>query len=487
MKKIVQLIVFILLVQCSAQTETFDIITYKAPEGWTKETRETAVMFTKIDGGSWSQIIIYKNTISKGNIQKDFDSEWQSLVADVNKGISKPDKTKPETAEGWTVMSGSGVWKFNGNNVGTILTTYSGYGACVSIVCNATATPYLDIYHDFIGTVELYNGKDSKNQTVQNNNDSQNSNQNHISISNPKKDQFAFNTTNWDDGWISTVQEDWVEITKGNIKILLHYPKEGTIFPADPDKLTNAAWNILVAPRYSNLKNYKTAYVETSNRPYFGMGNMKENSTGKQVFVLLFRRSAGWMEIITPDSKVFTQEFGFNPETIRWGKTSEWTGGYVVDNSQNVIVSAEEPEIFNKLDNMTGRNKFAVDASDLENTGEWKDNFSSNTFYANYYTGTYAGMSTYSSSQWFVFKTGKKYHWELVSANSYGGRTDVAQGKNDGTYSVPNNWQIKFSNISNKPKLYDAYFSAVKNGRILWLNDHDFPGSGIFTGFARKQ
>ena len=113
---------------------------------------------------------------------------------------------------------------------------------------------------------------------------------------------YAFNTTNFDDGWTSTVQEDWVEVIKGNIKVLLHFPKEGTIFPADPDKLTTAAWNILVAPRYSQLVNYKTAYVETNNRPYFGMGTVTENNSGNSFFVVLFRKGAGWMEVIYGDA-----------------------------------------------------------------------------------------------------------------------------------------------------------------------------------------
>lgn len=29
-----------------------------------------------------------------------------------------------------------------------------------------------------------------------------------------KQDGFAFTTTNFDDGWTSTVQEDWVEVIK---------------------------------------------------------------------------------------------------------------------------------------------------------------------------------------------------------------------------------------------------------------------------------
>lgn len=294
---------------------------------------------------------------------------------------------------------------------------------------------------------------------------------------------FAFSTTNFDDGWTSTIQEDWVEVNKGNIKVLIHFPKEGTIFPAEPDVLTKAAWNIFVTPRYSNLKNFKTSYVEDSKRPYLGMGYATENKTGKSVFVVLFRRGGGWFEVVTPDNNSFTQEFGFNPESIRWGSISEYMGGWVLDNSKGSIVKAD-PEIFDRLEKMVSYNRFAVAASDLNNSGEWKDHFSSNTFYANYYTGAYAGMSTYSSSAWFVFKAGYNYHWELVAVNSYGGIANAAQAKSDGTFKSLNDWQLYFSDMEGKPKTFDVYFSAIKGGRVLWMNDAKYPGSGIFAGFS---
>jgi len=477
---------YLMVVHVFAQTETFDIVSYKALKGWTKETKNNLLAFSKIDGSSWSQIIVYKNTISKGSIQKDFDSEWQELVVKNYAGISKPETEKPETADGWTVMSGSGKWKFNGTNVATILTTYTGYNACVSIVCNATAMPYLENCKDFIGTVELNNGQNNSEKVVPNIHTDNASTQNNPIPSNPKQDNYAFNTTNFDDGWTSTVQEDWVEVAKSNIKVLLHYPKEGTIFPTDPEQLTGTAWNILVAPRYTNLTNYKTAYVEMYNRPYFGMGYANENSSGKKVFVVLFSRSAGWLEIITPDVQTFTQEFGFNPLTIRWGKISDYMSGYVMDNAQGITVKADEPEDYDKLDNMSGRNKFAVAASDLDNTGRWDNRFSSNTFYYNYYTGNNAGMSTFSSSKWFVFKPGQKYRWELVMVNSYGGQGTAGQAKSDGTFKLLNNWQLHFSKIDTGPKTFDVYFSAIKDGRVLWMNDAVHPGNGTFDGFTKK-
>lgn len=480
LKALILLFTIFTVTYAMSQQQTFDITTFTLPKGWTlAQQKENAVQYQKIEGKNWGQITIYKNTISKGSIDLDFISEWKDLAADVYQIKGVPVKTSPEPFSGeWEKISGSGKWVFNGNDVTTIVTTYSGYGACLSIVCNTTIPKYQDEYSKFLSSVQLLSEKESEKKPEP---------ANQPAAPLPVSNGYKFNTTTFDDGWTSTIQEDWVETSKGNIKVLIHFPKEGTVFPADPDKLTNAAWNILVAPRYSNLTNYKTAYIETYNRPYFGMGTLQENKSGRSVFVVLFRRSAGWIEVIAPDSKTFTQEFGFNPETIRWERINEYLGGYVVNNSQGATIKADEPEVYNKLDNMTGRNKFAVAASDLDNTGEWKDNFSSNTFYSNYYTGAYMGMSTFSSTKWFVFKPGYKYHWQLIMGNSYGGRTDVSQAKGDGIFKSLNNWQLYFSDMDGKPKTYDVYFSAIKSGRVLWMNDAQYPGSGIFSGFTRTK
>ena len=251
-----------------------------------------------------------------------------------------------------------------------------------------------------------------------------------------------------------------MEVTKGEIKVLLHYPKEGTIFPADPDPLTRAAWNVLVAPRYSNLKNFRTTYISSFERPYMGYGTANDITTGKERYVVLFRQgSTGWIEIIAPDKNSFIQNFNLDPDGINWNS---------------------ETDLINPLAKMQNYNKFAIAVSDFE--GKWSDRFSSNTYYTNIYTGNSAGISTYTSSQSFEFN-GSNYVWKLVAVNSYGGRSEFGQGTGNGTFKVLNNWQIYFSEMEGKPKTFDAYFSAVKDGRILWKNDTQYPGTGILTGF----
>ncbi len=466
-----------------AQTETFDLATYTPPMGWKKEVKENMVSYTKTDNvkRTWCQIGIYRSTTSKGGIDSDFESEWQLLVATPYQIQTAPKSGGIQEAEGWEIEVGSGTFTFNNSDAQAILSVISGYGRVVSIIAINNSQDYLN---------QIQNLLESVNLTKPDNNSVSDTNiiPAFPETSNTTANQsgLTFSTTNFDDGWTSNIKENWVEVTKGSIKVLLHYPKDGTIIQADPEPLTNAAWNILVAPRYSNLNNYKTSYIEDYRRPYFGVGYATENETGKSVFIVLFRRGGGWYEVVTPDNNSFTQEFGFNPETIRWGSISEYMGGWVLDNNQGNTVNAD-PEVFDRLEKMANYNKFAVSASDLNNTGEWKDSFSSNTFYVNYYTGASAGMSTYSSSAWFVFKDDYKYHWELVAANSYGGAMDVAQAKSDGTFESPNNWQLYFSDMEGKPKTFDVYFSAIKGGMVLWMNDAKSPGSGIFTGFSLSK
>lgn len=278
--------------------------------------------------------------------------------------------------------------------------------------------------------------------------------------------KFQFNTTNFENGWTSVEKEDWVEVNKGNVKVLIHYPKEGTIFPADPAPLTNKAWDILVAPRYSNLKNYRTAYITSYIRQYFGMAHLIENSSKKQVFVVLFKSDGGWIECVTPDKSTFIQEFKFDPEAV----------------DHNSEISISKP-----LELMTQYNRFAIAASDLDNTGTWSDRFSSNTFYSDYYSGAYAGMSTYSSAQSFQFGPAQSYNWELVASNSALGRTKFVKVTGKGKFKLINQWKVHFPEMEGKPRTYDAYFSCIKGGRVLWLNDAEAPGSGIFTGFTLSK
>lgn len=442
-----------------AQSETFDISTFTPPKGWKKAKTESSVQYSVEDAakGTYCILQVLKSVPGTASAKENFDAAWDAIVKEMVTTSGPPEMQPPVAEDGWEALSGYTTFTSEETKGIVMLVTSTGFGQMVNIIMMTNSDVYESEVTSFLGSVSFRKKENAaiKPEQVP-----------AKQVTQPtaaKKDGFAFNTTNFDDGWNSTVQEDWVEVVKGDIKVLLHYPKDGTIFPADPEPLTNAAWNILVAPRYNNLTNYRTAYITEYNRPYLGMGNAVSKATGKNVYIVFYRQGqTGWIEFITNDKNSFIREFKFDPETIRWDS---------------------ESSLMNNLSRMTAYNKFAVAAADFK--GSWTSDFTGIQQLYSVYTGQYAGMNVNQSSQTFVFGAGNTYKWNLVAVNGMVGNMNYAQVKSAGKFTVLNNWQVQFSDIEGKPKKYDAYFSCIKGARILWLQDAVYKGGG-YTAYGMK-
>lgn len=458
MKKIVLLItVFVLTSSTFAQkSETFDIISFQTPKGWQKEVKQSAVQIGVEDSdGGICLITMFKSLPGSNSSKANFEAAWESIVKEAVTVKTVPQMNVPANESGWTVESGLAQYESDGKKGLVMLITATGNSKMVNILALTNTDAYLKDITDFLESINL--PKITPQQT-------QNQIEPIVQSESARKSNFKFTTTNFNDGWTSTEQEDWVEVVKGNIKVLIHYPKAGTIFPADPEPLTNAAWDILVAPRYSNLKNYRTSSINTYNRPYLGMGYATDNATGKQVFVLLFRQGgSGWLEFITPDKNSFIQQYKFDPESIRWDS---------------------ESDLMNPLSQMVNYNKFAVAESDF--TGAWTSDFNGVQQLYHVYTGNYAGMNINQSKEEFIFGAGNTYSWKLLVVNGMVGSMNYANVKSDGKFSVLNNWQVHFTKIESGAKTYNAHWSCIKGARLLKLLDTNAPGSGVYTIFGKK-
>ncbi len=268
-----------------------------------------------------------------------------------------------------------------------------------------------------------------------------------------KTPAYQFTTTNWNDGWTSNVRANWAEVVKGNITVLLHYPQAATQIGGDPTPIVNNAWDILVAPRYSNLRNYRVASPSLDyERAYIGYGNVTD-ANNREVFVLLFKKgNSGWIEFITPDKNTFTAQFGLDPATVDWSTSSS---------------------VWGPLRVMANYNRFAVASTDLDQTGRWSNNFANNTYYYNMYTGL-GGMSSYNSQEDFTFTGSSKYNWKLLVTNSNNGSTNFTTVNSSGRFQLTDNWNATFSDIEGRPKSYPVWFAAVKNGRVLFIDGNPF-------------
>lgn len=278
-----------------------------------------------------------------------------------------------------------------------------------------------------------------------------------------KQNGFAFTTTNFDDGWTSTVQEDWVEVTKGNIKVQIHYPnKKADEYNSVLLDGLKTAWDVLVAPRYSSASNFEFKPIQSWQSIEFAEADMVENATGKTVHVVLFKKnfSGGggkFLEFISANKNAFELEFGaYINEALAPG--------------------------WDKMAAMANYNKFAVGASDL--IGKWTTNFTGMTQYVNAYTGASAGADTHASNESFVFGADNTYKWDLGVASGFVGNIKFQSAKAAGKWSLLNNWQVHFSEIEKKAKTYNAFFSCIKGARILWLQD---TGYGGYNSFGKAE
>ena len=463
MKPILFLIVCFLSLSANSfaqATETFDIATFQSPKGWNKQAGPDSVQFAIEDKGNYCLIMLFKSVPGLSSPKENFDAAWSTIVKETVTASNAPQMFPADTKGEWQLAGGFAPFEKNGEKGVAVLYTATGFGKMVNALVLTNTQAYEAATTAFLGSISFKKPAGASQPPI----GAAQTGKSILPQPTARKSSFKFSTSNFDDGWTSTEQEDWVEAVKGQIKVLIHYPKAGTIFPADPEPLTNAAWDILVAPRYSSLKNYKTAYISTYNRPYLGMGYAAERASGKQVFVLLFRQGdTGWLEFIAPDKNSFIQQFKFDPETIRWDS---------------------ESDLLKPLVQMVNYNKFAVAESDFN--GTWTSDFTGVQQLYSVYTGNYAGMNINQSNEEFVFGAGNSYSWKLLVVSGMVGNTKYANVKSAGKFSVTNNWQIHFSNIETGPRTYNAHWSCIKGARLLHLLDAKSPGSGIYTVFGKK-
>jgi hypothetical protein len=306
-----------------AQKQTFDIATYTLPKGWSKTAKESAIQLSKEDAsGAFCLITLYKSLPSPNEPKKNFDDSWEALVKDQLEVKTDAEMQPQVTENGWEVQSGHAVFEKDGIKGIALLVSSTGHDKLVNVLIITNTDAFEKDITAFLESIDLKKPAGGTKQNTGNVKPPAPVTNNTTTSTPAIKSQFKFTTTNFDDGWTATEQEDWVEVTRGNIKVLLHYPKEGTIFPADPEPLTNAAWNILVAPHYSDIKNYMTGYISSYERGYIATADLTDTKTGKPVFVTFFRKgNTGWVEIATPDKNSFISEFNSNSTPLQFAGT----------------------------------------------------------------------------------------------------------------------------------------------------------------------
>lgn len=428
-------------------TDSFDIATFQPPKNWTRQASENSVRFSVEDttNKTYCLITMLRPLPAPGSSVENFNASWASLVkGSVN--VSTAPAMLPSANEGeWALEVGYAPFEKDGEKGVVMLATISGSGKMVNVLILTNTQAYEKDITGFLESIDLK--KPAAEAAVK----AAPPIALPRSTSSASASGYGFATTNFDDGWTSTVQDDWVRVSRGATTVLIHYPnKQADAYNSVlMDGLKNA-WNVLVAPRYATGQNFEFKPVTGWQSIEFAEADMTEKATGNTVHVVLFKMNyssgAGrYLEFITSGKSAFEREFGAYHQT-----TSGWE----------------------KLENMANYNKFGIAAADLK--GKWTNDFSGSLSYVNAYTGASAGTDTHASIESFVFGPGSAYKWDLGVASGAVGNIKFQGVKSAGRVSVPSLWQATFSAIEGKPRTYNAFFSSIKGARILWLDGKAF-------------
>lgn len=424
-------------------TETFDLATFQPPIGWNKQAVKDSIQFSIEEkaSGAYCLITLLKSLPGPGNSKENFHTSWQTLVKGAVNVSAAPQMFPSNNPEDWAIEGGFAPFEKEGEKGVALLYTISGYGKMVNVMILTNTQAYESNITAFVESMSLKKPV-AEGSTVRSAGSAQ-----PFAAANA----YGYITTKFDDGWTSTVQEDWVQVDKGTTRVLIHHPnKVADAYNSVVLDGLKKAWDVLVAPRYNSARNFYFRPITGWQSIEFAEADMTEAGTGRNVYVVLFKMnysngSGRYIEFITSSKTEFERQFRpYHEATYGW----------------------------EKLETMANYNKFGVAASDLK--GKWTNNFSGSLSYVNAYTGAAAGTDTQASIENFAFGSGNTYNWDFGVASGMVGNIKFQAVKSSGRISVPSIWKVTFSSIEGKPRTYNAHFSAIKGGRILWLDGKAF-------------
>lgn len=445
-----QLLLALLLVTTSAassQQQTFDIASFIPPRDWQRKTAEGGggLQFTTEDAakGTYCIITIFKAIPATDNAKNNFDAAWTDLVKGMVTVTAEPEMQPAASENGWEAQSGYAPFESDGTKGVVILVTSTGFGKMVNIIILTNTDAYEKEMTAFLESVSFKKENTAPEKISEPVN----------TTAAPVTDGFAFTSTNFDDGWTSVIQDDWVLVSKGDIKVYLCYAIKynASDFSGTGVVDRDYYWDNFVSKYFTiETKQYKDdGEVLGSLKPSYVEGWAIDKQTGERRFI-------GMRLDISPNTANITIGSAKDEESL-WRQFPKANGG------------AFSPS---DLSNMSGYNKFAITVNDI--LGTWQDGNSSTAQW--YYVAPsgyegYAGMTVAARSATFHFNEGGNYTSIHNGATGAVGNMSTFQQNYKGKYTV-SNWNLVATNRFNgKTDNFEAWFVAIRGGRILKLKD----------------
>jgi hypothetical protein len=168
MKQFLFMVCFLSTTKLFAQ-QTFSVFTYTEPKGFSKEVSTGNISYTLMDNkkGTYCMINLLGAINSSGDIQTEFNTEWNKNVAAKNKMIDVLQMDVPKKVNGWDAITGGQNFTLGKRPTMALQTTFVGFGKTADVLIYMNDDSYLKYATDFLQKVSL-----NKPQTIvkQNNN-----------------------------------------------------------------------------------------------------------------------------------------------------------------------------------------------------------------------------------------------------------------------------------------------------------------------------
>lgn len=154
-----------------AQLDSFDIIKYKAPDGWTKNESNGVLTWSIANQqtGGFCIIAVYAASQSSGDAAKDFENEWNRVIAS-NFTTNGLPQTQTKEAGGWKILTGAQQVQKDTFSLFAVLTVYSGHGKLLSVVTNLNDKTYAPTVDAFLASIRENKSAIAKNNSSSSNN-----------------------------------------------------------------------------------------------------------------------------------------------------------------------------------------------------------------------------------------------------------------------------------------------------------------------------
>lgn len=419
----------------SRAQEAFDVAVFSPPKDWKRELRGDALVFSKTaQKGAFGVVTLYRSAVGAGDAKKDFEQVWNKRVKEAL-GVKDGPETQPgEANNGWQNVVGGAGYSFEGTPAIVLLSSFTSQGRVFSLIVVTNDQALFGEWDACLAGLKL-----AKPDTVR-------------TGGTPKPAAgggFAFVQTNFDDGWVATIETERVVVAKPDVRVLVCFP----LAYDDASRQQGGhvhCWDALVRGEFragSGRVVHEPGAVQQV--PYIE-GTGTDPRTGKPCFLALYVASSSGRML--PTLAVATDEASFRRQFPK-----------AIDLYASDLAA------------MRGYNRFAVASKDL--VGSWVGSDAAAMDYYSSVTGNYLGMNAVSTSDAFEFRADGTYTSQHKGASGQVGTMSVFQQEFKGAFSV-SNWAMTLDHrYEGKTEAYAAYFEAVRGGRILHLQNKQFTSS----------